>query len=247
MDIVTDASENHYINQEARTLNERAVPSGLEPLMHEISTDGRKLVRKILLDISCDGCVCACSVQGCLPITYFLKATKLCRIARILPYLSSWKLRWLLVNLLPESFPLTVNHAILRLNTFEKLRLRHTCCHRVERGYETYYERCDEQEAKEIKDEDQEGIQLLESILPEFEDKLGNGNIESFLNGYWAVRMEDVLKARDEEPLDVAALEALGVKVYEHSSSLSQKIDDSSTKSSIEEVNDSDDGNAADA
>ncbi|KAL8943287.1 MAG: hypothetical protein Q9211_001034 [Gyalolechia sp. 1 TL-2023] len=67
------------------------------------------------------------------------------------------------------------------------------------------------EEANEIRDEDRDGIQLLESLLPEFEEKLGDGDIESFIDGYWSTRMEEVLAARDEEPVDRAGMREAGV------------------------------------
>ncbi|KAL9629513.1 MAG: hypothetical protein Q9204_005228, partial [Flavoplaca sp. TL-2023a] len=66
-------------------------------------------------------------------------------------------------------------------------------------------------EADEIRDEDRDGIQLLESLLPEFEEKLGDEDIKAFIDGYWSTRMEEVLAARDEEPVDRAGMREAGV------------------------------------
>ncbi|KAL8927117.1 MAG: hypothetical protein Q9208_002501 [Pyrenodesmia sp. 3 TL-2023] len=121
-----------------------------------------------------------------------------------------WLCRWFFENVPTEHLPIVSSQEILRLVTFEKLGLRHTCCEVGLNGiYDVYAAK--PEEVAEIRDEDHEGIQLLESLLSEFEEKRGDENIKSFINGYWSTRMEELLAARDEESVDRIALREIGV------------------------------------
>ncbi|KAL9627274.1 MAG: hypothetical protein Q9204_006684 [Flavoplaca sp. TL-2023a] len=121
---------------------------------------------------------------------------------------AAWRrLRWFLKNVPPKDFPIPISREIIRLGTFERLGLRHTCCYYVDGVFETV----EPAEADEIRDEDRDGIQLLESLLPEFEEKLGDEDIKSFIDGYWSTRMEEVLAARDEESVDWTGMREAGV------------------------------------
>ncbi|KAL9024600.1 MAG: hypothetical protein Q9196_006400 [Gyalolechia fulgens] len=166
----------------------------------DLSLEGRQFLERVLLDDSSDNCLCACSRHGCIPATYFLKRVS------IIPGSALRRIRWVLENVPSKNFPVPVSREIIRLTTFEKLELRHTCCEYI---YE--FVSVKRAEADEIRDEDRDGIQLLESLLPEFEEKLGDGDIKSFIDGYWTTRMEEVLAARDEEPVDRAGMREAGV------------------------------------
>ncbi|KAL8749514.1 MAG: hypothetical protein Q9184_006778, partial [Pyrenodesmia sp. 2 TL-2023] len=67
------------------------------------------------------------------------------------------------------------------------------------------------EEVAEIREEDHEGIQLLESLLLEFEEKRGDGVIESFIDGYWSARMAEIHATRDKESVDKTAIMEVGV------------------------------------
>ena len=216
----------YYIKKHKKsiTLLDYDLPARLEPLMDELSLDCRQFLHKIMLDIFPDGCLCACSGHGCLPVTYFLKRREIFPIGFWLHFpkkeevqekiISAWSLYWLFDNVPSEHFPVAVNREIVRLMTFENLGLRHTCCTKSED-----FSTVDPEEADEIRDEDREGIQLLESLLLEFEDKRGDEDITSFLGGYWAIRMEEVLAARDKEPVDKAGMRQAGVAVHDNEES----------------------------
>ncbi|KAL8903184.1 MAG: hypothetical protein Q9171_007487 [Xanthocarpia ochracea] len=185
----------------------------------DLSLESRQICQKVLQDDSSDNCLCACSRHGCIPATYFLKCIRSIPVSgNEWEHAAWWRIRWFLENVPPKSFPVPVNREIIRLKTFEKLGLRHTCCS-YEGGAFCYrvwgvwgvFKTIEPAEADEIRDEDRDGIQLLESLLPEFEEKLGDEDIKSFIDGYWTTRMEEVLAARDEEPLDWAGIRATGV------------------------------------
>lgn len=192
------------------------------PYMDDLSLESRQFYHRILLSDLLDSCLCACSRHGCMPATNFLKhGNSQLHVYYSVYYseakkpLSTRLLRWLFENVPSKNFPVPVSREIIRLKTFEKLGLRHTCCS-YESGAFYYsvsglFKTIEPAEADEIRDEDRDGIQLLESLLPEFEEKLGDEDIKSFIDGYWTTRMEEVLDARDEEPLDWAGMEAAGV------------------------------------
>ena len=190
-----------------------SLPARLEPLIDDLSLDCQHFLHKIMLDPSPDGCICACSKHGCLPVTCFVKNVHSFESAR---YYSYWKLSWLSDNVPSKQLASSVFRTIVRLMTFERLGLRHTCC-----GY-----RCgpcgvgdgctvDAEEAEEIRDEEREGIQLLESLLPGFEGSLGDRDIKIWFQEYWDPEMERILAARDRVPHDEAGLKEAGVVLCE--------------------------------
>ena len=205
----------HYIREDrkAGTMFGFDLPARLEPLIDGLSLDCRRFLDEIMLDDSPDNCLCACSGHGCLPITCFLKDRKPFTMdynEEIQEkFVSQWILHWLYDNVSSGRFPTTVNREIVRLKTFEYLGLRHTCCR-----YGRSFWAVDTEDPDEIRDEDREGIQLLKSLLSEFEKELGDEDVISFLYGYWVSRMEEVLTARDKD-VDVAGMKEAGVIVHD--------------------------------
>ena len=66
----------------------------------------------------------------------------------------------------------------------------------------------------EIQDEDKEKIELLESLLREFEEHRGTEDLISFLEGYWATRMDEVLEEL-KSGVDEEGLRRIGVVLEE--------------------------------
>ena len=189
-------------------------------LMDESSLDCQHFLQKVMLDKSPDGCLCACSSHGCLPVVYFLKDAPLEPFTEYYrrnevreKFIRDWKFRSLFDNVPSKHFPVALKRDIVRLMTFGDLGLRHTCC-RYDLEYRDFWI-MDREEADEIRDEDCEGIQLLESLIVEFEEKLGDGDIKLFLVGYWSAKMKEVLAARDNEPVDEAGMREAGVVIRE--------------------------------
>ncbi|KAL8832656.1 MAG: hypothetical protein Q9170_004796 [Blastenia crenularia] len=96
----------------------------------------------------------------------------------------------------------------------QALGLRHTCC-KYDDIDSHDFETLGPEEIQEIREEDHENMELLESILLEFEDKLGDEDLKGFLGGFWKTRMEEVIAARENEILDVVGLREAGVIIYE--------------------------------
>ena len=97
--------------------------------------------------------------------------------------------------------------------------MKHTCC-QIETqwdykdgNYRNIVKELDPEEILEIREEDREGIELLESLLPEFEEKRQGQNLLQFLEGYWAMRMEEVCRARHE--VDQQKLREMGITLIE--------------------------------
>ena len=219
----------HYLAYDAEKIKEYhnllggySLPARLEPLIDDLSLDCQHFLHEIMLGASPDGCLCACSKDGCLPVVDFLKREEEYHryfmyrfyneeVEVLDRYLSGWKLLWLFNNVPSRQLPNFVFHAIVRLMTFERLGLGHTCCNYVWDGFRTV----DAEEAEEIRDEDREGIQFLESLLPKFEGSLGDQDIRAWFQEYWEPKMEEILAARDSVPLDEAGLKEAGVILCE--------------------------------
>lgn len=176
------------------------------------STDARLLLTTVFSDVSCDECVCACSSRGCLASTMMLKSSKL-RKPRYVTR-RQWFLRALeyLLHLMgPQgSCCEWLVMGLIRFYTFQELELRHTCC-RWKWG--DSITKLDFEEIVEIRDEDHEKVELLETLLQEFEKTRGDQNLISFLGGYWAARMDQVLDEQ-EGGVNEEALREIGVTMH---------------------------------
>lgn len=191
----------------------------------DLSEGCDQFLHKIMLDTSSDGCLCACSETGCLPATYFLKrGEEKFRLFRFKSRrlseaeeacLSQLKIGWLFANVPSKNFPRTVSKEVVRLMTFEKLGLRHTCCQCSFGKFATP----EAGEADEIRDEDREGIELLESILPVLQEALGDNDIHEYLEGDWAAKMQKILAER-EELADSKGMREVGVELQDDDSDL---------------------------
>lgn len=169
-----------------------------------------------------DLCCCACSKEGCLPITCTLKVSF---------YTEDLKYRWSsntdatsgvyqqmqdeTVNKILSwmdsllSTSLDMANAALRVLTFEKLGIRHTC-HELffSSSWRYRYDQSSSSEVllhpvqniHEIHDEDAELIEKLADLTAEFESAYSASKIPSFYafyKGYWTMRMDGVLVEMD--------------------------------------------------
>ena len=118
----------------------------------------------------------------------------------------------------------------MRLITFEKLELTHTCCrphwyvhdeksHKCIGGQQRQSVRFSRpmlpSEIEEIRDEESADLQKLAELLAEFEAKVIELDIPipDFLEQYWEPRMEQVLR-ENEGSLDMKALREIGVEIH---------------------------------
>ena len=185
----------------------------LQTELHRLSEESKLLAATVYLDVSCDDCICACSSQGCLASTGMLKAFGFWSSTVEVPRTCCLLGTECLIDLVgpSDSFPDWLAKEIIRFRTFQELELRHTCC------YWDWDVRlfipCDPEEHAEIRDEDHDKIELLESLLQEFEENRGTQDVLSFLKGYWAMRMDQVHRERGH--VDKEALREIGVVLHE--------------------------------
>ncbi len=188
---------------------DRHAKQPLKDQLSQLSTGARLLLALTFSDKSHDDCVCACSSQGCLASTMMLKVFDNGNSDEASRKWSTLATNYLtrLVGTTPiYDFDWLVRE-VIRFCTFRELELRHTCC-RWE-GVEGIA-KLDPEECAEMREEDHEKIELLESLLQEFEGKMGNQDFKYFfLEGYWAKRMDQVHEERSF--VDEEALREIGV------------------------------------
>ena len=196
------------------TEERRAHVGQLQNCLSQLSKTARLLLATIFSDDSSDDCICACSSRGCLAYTLMFKGPE--KIASW--FLEGHSLRdWLLlyseylmkfVGLESSCWDWLAKETI-RLRTFQELELRHTCCF-IQNEISGRIVKFEEEERAEIQDEDKEKIELLESLLLEFEEHRGTEDLTSFLKGYWATRMDEVLEEL-KSGVDEERLRGIGV------------------------------------
>ena len=239
-DGVSSTTALHYLAYHigSKLYSDLGVDLDTENLFSQIiahSETSERIIKTVLTDILPDSCSCACSIKGCRAYTMLIKTPT--RDAR--KSISPWHFRpvrravfymtQVLAQLLSINQPsfAWLRREMIRFNTFEKLKLRHTCCMMgdLDSENEVIVVPYDDEEALEIKEEQKEQLEKLESLLVEFEDKYnqsGSSFIE-FLGGYWEDRMAEV--SREEVPIDQNALGNLGVTLRStvYASSLSSE------------------------
>jgi hypothetical protein len=116
-----------------------------------------------------DCCHCACSESGCTPAQILLKDLHHKRgdtVHRSYPLtMHSWVNQWLQLLKGAETdfeYSRRFFHDAIRLSKFEQLELTHTCCQFVDHG-DRLWINMDEEDEEEIRDEERELIDILES------------------------------------------------------------------------------------
>ena len=196
--------------------------------LKESGEDSPLLLGKLLSVKLYDNCVCACSNQGCTPITMLLKNMSLwtskweppigqSSLLILLDY-RAWLTEWFTkLRVHRHKIWQWLSQEIIRYETFVKLELTHTCCKvNGSLGYHIL-PRYDSTERKEIRHEERFLISKLETLVAEFTEKYTELGVSlpDFLKGYWKTRMEEV--EREEEPLDdeeIAKIRELGVVIH---------------------------------
>jgi hypothetical protein len=183
----------------------------------------------ILLDCPPDGCTCYCSQQGCNGIGYIFRTRRTlwqyyaCSRAVSYRYHKIYVVPHLL-HLVDDNPRLTwMGPAILRMWTFDKLALTHTCCAREEiastyaRFSDRYY--CSSLEEKEeIHDIERADIDELEELMTEFEVAWAAfpNSFVKFITEVWKPRMREIRKSRRKDPERYRQdVRKLGVKLNE--------------------------------
>ncbi|KAK3332617.1 hypothetical protein B0T19DRAFT_416113 [Cercophora scortea] len=174
-----------------------------------------------------DKCTCPCSVGGCTPFQIMFKpSTTMDRWShgqylRDPEYVNKTitnRLNRIRRELFPRGafqYP-EQYYELLRVLTFDKLRIRHTCC----MWYATpdQFEPRDEDEIEEIQSEDSALIQELETLMEEFQRVKFSSEDEfwDFLDNTWPPRVEEVIADMDrleESEEHKQALRSIGVEL----------------------------------
>ena len=179
-----------------------------------ISEKSRQIWNTVLTDALPDCCRCACSTEGCKAYTMLVKSLNdgfLPGPRKGIHFMTLVLAPTLHVDQLSLAW---LRHEMIRFNTFETLKLRHTCCERgsyMEYDPQVIYEPYDKEECDEIAEEQAELVEELETLLVEFENKYEELSLpfSEFFDGYWSDRMKEVLS--EEIPIDHKALRDMGV------------------------------------
>ncbi|KAL7953885.1 hypothetical protein V8C34DRAFT_295870 [Trichoderma compactum] len=147
----------------------------------------------MLMDDSADNCICRCSLQGCTPFVVRLKHMRLVDgeidiATTFITYLKEYG----------NTSQREQYYAATRPITFDALGITHTC---ICRARFQMIQKLDAEEIAEIQDEYANFLELLESLIEEFEtqafetfdaatDKLDS--MINFWNSYWVRRMSEV-------------------------------------------------------
>lgn len=161
----------------------------------EISDEEQRwhLWQEILLNPVRDECSCSCSYGGCLAIG--------CAASK---YTSSDGLdahrRTVIYRIVDKYFQSTLlPSAILRVLTFERLSLTHTCCYKIAHEYYSSDSRSTNKEIQEIHDIEHTEIALLERLVQEFEVMWAQypGTFAKFIRKIWKPRMRQERNKRE--------------------------------------------------
>lgn len=189
-------------------------------------------MRAIISDPSPDPCKCYCSPDGCTPATLFIRGFfGTCRWRfTALDYLDIMRegiefMSIFLTNDQARDFATD----IIRISTFERLEMKHTCCKYIKQNFQ-YLRRgvchailaneykiidtMDSEDVAEIQEEDQYLALRLESLVAEFTAKYDQQeeSFHDFFFGYWWQRMDEV-QAEEEEVAegDLEEIQEIGV------------------------------------
>jgi hypothetical protein len=104
---------------------------------------------------------------------------------------------------------------LIRLLTFESLKLRHTCCEWHDYAGVCVDRYTCQEEIQEIHDEEESRLELLEDLVYEFEQNYDlEDDLQTFISGYWDARMKEVrgeLKSKKLTEDEIRAAEDIGV------------------------------------
>lgn len=197
----------------------------LQNVLSQLSKDARLLPTSIFSDASCDDCVCACSTQGCLASTMMLKKFRTRRIGETTREWFALATEYLIDLVGPHNSCWDwLDKEVIRVGTFHELELGHTCCRWT--AWEPLT-KLESEEREEIREEDHDKIELLESLLQEFEEDRGAEDLMTFLEGYWATRM-DQLHQEQGGRVDEEGLRQIGVVLHSDETRESDRDDWSS-------------------
>ena len=203
--------------------------------IHALADKTKQFLRTILTDPLPDCCNCACSSEGCSAYTMMVKFP-IMQAAKYINY-SMTNAQRIAVRMtqaighvcdLGDPNLAWLRCEMLRFNTFEKLRLRHTCCTMDYIGFEkeVIIEVGNDDDRREINEEQTEQLEKLEVLLVEFEKhyKDSRAPFSDLFDGFWKDRMTEISSSKD--PIDQTQLESLGITLRKGRRTSSQSSED---------------------
>ncbi|KIW68146.1 hypothetical protein PV04_04112 [Phialophora macrospora] len=174
-----------------------------------------------------DGCACACSEQGCVPGVNLL--SRIPQLRRDGKQSNPWNS---LASRLSSAFD-NLFMPLIRLWTFEALKLTHTCCRHGCANHETQWNKtCPfstpmDDETQEIQDEERELISFHEALMFDFADTwlACTKGPRYFLSKVWRPRLQQIRRERaklSEE--EIAGFIRLGVVFDADDTDISQGV-----------------------
>ena len=187
----------------------------------KLSEAAQEVVRRLCSERITDGCVCACSANGCTPSLILLRNMVLYVFAHhrsLSPRPKDYAEEFSYLRIIfcqNDGFVSQYeggSHEALRLFTSTALGIRHTCC-----KWDGYHNGDD---AEEIREEDSELTDILECLMEEWQGVSFQSTNEFwlFLQDKWVVRLDEVfeeLRKMDESEENRARLQSLGVQLHE--------------------------------
>lgn len=175
-------------------------------------------MKTVVTDALSDHCTWACSTEGCRGYAMLVKHP----IAKALRY-SNYSITHERKKVLSVTHSIAqmldvkqpslawLRHEMIGFNTFEALKLGHTCCDMDFWACKEkmIYERYTNEKCFETADEKAELVERLHMLLVEIEDKYNESGLSfsEFLDGCWSNRMAGVMS--EEAPIDHKAMENL--------------------------------------
>jgi hypothetical protein len=193
-------------------LDHGADPTWTHPTL--LTTPGHKMARcwateiekvsayiSLIVSEQRDNCTCYCSLKGCFMIgcavSQMNKAIYPLRRGRNDHLRTTQSHLFALVD--DDRASTWMSSAILRVLTFEKLSLTHTCCYRIHDECRGYFTRPTPEEAQIIHDLERDDIHVLDRLVTDFEAKWSKYTrpFATFMNRVWRCRMQVVLQERE--------------------------------------------------
>jgi hypothetical protein len=188
--------------------------------IHSLSEPSKALLRIVLSDTTPDDCECACSLNGCSPLTALLSG--------LLPTRTDHETAAKLIRLFAELLRVVLFHpksepepderfkshlsvGILRFITLQSLDITHTCLHE--------YRNIEPEEIEEIQDEEKLLILDLERLLTQFleESNVHGLQLPSYITGVWWTNMASFLSTpRPHSVKEIAQILESGVILDGH-------------------------------
>ena len=186
-------------------------------------------VEDFMLSPERNGCECQCSLQGCLCIgcaaSKHDRSTALDLLDLSKSDVTQSPRKWKQIEQ-PYVLSIVYQHkdkswmssAVLRVLTFERLSLTHTCCYQVLLERRGRARRLTAEEADVIHEQERDRLELLDDLVAQFEAKWAayDKPFVTFMNRVWKRRMRQIeMEGQADREMYLAGLLRMGVRLEE--------------------------------